>query len=306
MSDVSDDDLRMSFTEHLGELRDRLIRSGIAVVAGVVLCYIFSNAIFDALKWPIEILEREVAGFEVKTAEELEAAGAAEADWVFLQARTPDPQIVGLRVQDGELQEVRIQPGTLDSMNWTTLNPFEPIVVKFKIAGYGGLFLGLPFILYQMCAFIFPGLRPRERRAAQLLLVGCTVLAFAGVLVAYFGVFPFVIPYLADFVPDGVETQLRMNETIGQIVKALLGFAIAFQFPMAVLILVYVGILDPKTLKAYRKVVMVGLAVVSAMLTPPDPVTMSFMLLPLFALYECSIWLSYIVIRRRKAPAPDG
>lgn len=304
--EVSDEELRMSFTEHLGELRIRLIRSGIAVVLGVLLCYVFSDQIFAALKWPIEILEQEVAGFDLQTEEELrEEAGAAKADWVFLQAGGPEKQIVGFRIAEGQIVEARVQAGTLESLNWTTLNPFEPIIVKFKIAGYGGLFLGLPFILYQMCAFIFPGLRPQERRAARFLLVGCTVLAFAGVLVAYFGVFPFVIPYLADFVPEGVETQLRMNETIGQIVKALLGFGVAFQFPMAVLILVYVGILEPATLKAYRKIVMVGLAVVSAMLTPPDPVTMSFMFVPLYLLYECSIWLSYIVIRR-KTPAADG
>lgn len=303
---MSDDQLRMSFTEHLGELRDRLIRSGIAVAVGVVICYLGSDYIFQALKWPIEILEEEVTGFEVKTAEELAEAGPEETNWVYLQAGGPEAQIVGLRIVDGQILEARTQPGDLESMTWTTLNPFEPIVVKFKIAGYGGLFLALPFILFQLCAFIFPGLHPRERRAARFLLVGCTVLAFAGVLVAYFCVFPFVIPYLANFVPEGVNTQLRMNETIGQIVKALLGFGIAFQFPMAVLILVYVGILTPETLKAYRKVVMVGLAVLSAMLTPPDPFTLLFMLVPLYSLYEVSIWLSHIIVRRSAAPAADA
>jgi sec-independent protein translocase protein TatC len=300
---VSEEELRMSFTEHLGELRDRLIRSAIAVAIGVVICYMGSDYIFQALKWPIELLEKEVEGFEVKTDEELKEASAQQADWVFLQAGGTDPQIVGLRIEEGTVVEARVQPGSLENMTWTTLNPFEPIVVKFKIAGYGGLFLALPFILYQLCAFIFPGLHPREKKVARLMLTGCTVLAFFGVLVAYFGVFPFVIPYLADFVPEGVNTQLRMNETIGQIVMALLGFAIAFQFPMVVLILVYVGILTPETLKAYRKIVIVGLAIVSALLTPPDPITMTFMLVPLYLLYECSIWLSYVIVRRSAAPA---
>jgi len=267
---VSDDELRMSFTEHLGELRVRLIRSGIAVIVGVLVCYIFSNSIFAALARPIQILEREIAGVEVHT----------------------DP---------GDVDGGPASPeNSVAAANWTVLNPLEPVFVKLKIAGYGGLLFGLPVILFQLCAFIFPGLNPREKRAAQMMLVGCSVLAFAGVAVAYFGVLPFVLPYLANFVPEGVSIQLRMNETISMIVKAILAFGIAFQFPMMVLVLVYLDILSPETLKQYRKVTVVGLAVVSAMLTPPDPVTMSFMLVPLYALYEGSIWMSYLVVRRRR------
>jgi sec-independent protein translocase protein TatC len=124
--------------------------------------------------------------------------------------------------------------------------------------------------------------------------------------VAYFGVFPFVLPYLAQFVPEDVNVQLRMNETISMIVLGLLGFGIAFQFPMVVLILVYMGVLTPDTLRQYRKLVIVGLAVVSAMLTPPDPVSMCLMLVPLYLLYEGSIWVSYLVIRSQKKASAQG
>jgi sec-independent protein translocase protein TatC len=256
--------MRMSFTEHLGELRIRLIRSGIAVIFGVLVCYLFSNAILDGLKRPLQILDREIHQFQVS-----DTGPSVETD------------------------------GAVEQATWTVLNPLEPVIVKLKVAGYGGLLFAVPVILFQLCAFIFPGLRPNEKRAAQILLVGCSVLAFAGVLVAYFGVLPFVLPYLANFVPADVSIQLRLNETISMIVKALLGFGIAFQFPMVVLVLVYLGILTPATLKQYRKITIVGLAVFSAMLTPPDPITMSFMLVPLYGLYESSIWLSYLVVRRR-------
>jgi len=310
----------MSFTEHLGELRDRLIRSAIAVAVGVVICYIFSNQIFAALAWPLKVMDAEIShidlgeggiapvkpedliGAGVETPEEEPAVAVADEaegdpEWLTLQA--VEPYLVQLRIDGGSIQEVRVIPGR--RLEWTILNPMEPIIMKFKIAGYGGLFLALPYILFQLCAFIFPGLKPKERRAARFLIVGCTLLCFAGVLIAYFAVFPFVIPYLANFVPDDVGQQWRMNETVGLIVKGLLGFGIAFQFPMVVLILVYVGILEPATLKAYRKVVAVGLAVVSAVLTPPDPVTMMFMLIPLYSLYELSILMSHVVIRRRDA-----
>lgn len=341
---MSDDELRMSFTEHLGELRDRLIRSGIAVLIGVLICYIFSNQIFEALARPIRMMESEIAGVEISadmesldavvppapgeapvgeapagepaasspaatapstpvgpteppTLEEIEAGAPV---WVTFKA--DEGYLVHLKIADNAIQGVRVADGSALTADWTVLNPLEPIMVKFKIAGYGGLFLAMPFILFQLCAFIFPGLRPQEKKAAQFLVFGCTILAFAGVALAYFGVFPFVLPYLAQFVPADVDVQLRMNETISMIVKGLLGFGIAFQFPMAVLILVYMGVLDPATLRAYRKIVLVGLAVLSAILTPPDPLTMTLMLVPLYTLYECSIWLSYIVIRKRNKP----
>lgn len=332
---MSDDELRMSFTEHLGELRDRLIRSGIAVAICAVICYLLSSHIFEALAWPIKVMEKEIAGVEIlpepevspEGAEGTDATGEAPArtvppsepaptgdpaaalaalkagEPVWLTVSTDELLALRIKVAGKTIEDIQVLPrapasGGLDA-SWTVLNPLEPLIVTFKIAGYGGLFLAFPYVLYQLCAFIFPGLNPTERKAAQYLIAGCTVLAFAGVCVAYFGVLPFVLPYLAQFVPEDVNVQLRMNETISMIVFGLLGFGLAFQFPMVVLILVYLGILTPETLRQYRKIVIVGLAVVSAMLTPPDPVSMTLMLVPLYLLYEISIWVSYLVIRRR-------
>ncbi|MBL7649559.1 MAG: twin-arginine translocase subunit TatC [Candidatus Hydrogenedentes bacterium] len=333
---VSDEELRMSFTEHLGELRDRLIRSAIAVAICAVICYLASDQIFEILAGPIKIMEREIAGVDVlpepekapegsgETAAPVESPPAepevtdpaeivksvAEGHPVWLTVNTDDSLLLRLKIVGKTIEDIRVQAkaaqGGLDA-SWTVLNPMEPLIVTFKIAGYGGLFLAMPYVLYQLCAFIFPGLHPKERKAAQYLIAGCTVLAFAGVCVAYFGVFPFVLPYLAQFVPEDVNVQLRMNETISMIVLGLLGFGIAFQFPMVVLILVYMGVLSPDTLRQYRKIVIVGLAVVSAMLTPPDPVSMTLMLVPLYLLYEGSIWVSYLVIRsQKKAAAKDA
>ncbi len=83
----------------------------------------------------------------------------------------------------------------------------------------------------------------------------------------------------------------------------LVGFAVAFQFPMAVLILVYMDLLTPATLKEHRKIAIVGIAFASAILTPPDPFSMCIMMFPLVLLYEGSIWVSYLVVRRRKKTA---
>jgi len=252
---------RMTFTAHLGELRTRMIRSMIAVVVGFIACYVFSENLIEAISYPLKPLQGEK------------------------------------QVQESEDGEILTE---YDDVIWITLNPLEPILVRLKIAAFGGLFFAFPYVLYQGCAFIFPGLTVRERRAVKMLLSGCTFLALGGSAVAYWGVFPLILPYLIQFAPDFVEVQLRLNETISLILKGIMGFAIAFQFPMVVVVLVYLGILTPETLKVYRKHAIICLFVVGALLTPPDPISLVLMAMPLVLLYEISIWLSYIVVRRKK------
>ena len=279
---MENDDKRMTFTEHLGELRTRIIRSIAALLVAVVVCYALSDMILKQLARPLAPLDERIliappekapAGVETAAAPGTETAPAAPAT---AEAKTPR------------------------SMEWTVLNPLEFVVVKLKIAGYGGFLLALPFILYQLMAFVFPGLLPKERRVVQILVGGCSALGLAGVGIAYFGVFPLVLPYLLEWTPAWVQIQLRVNETISIIVKLLAGFAIAFQFPMVVLVLVYMGLLTPQSLREYRKFAIVIMAVDAAVLTPPDVFSMSIMLVPLAILYEMSIWTSYLVLRRKK------
>ncbi|MCC6486981.1 MAG: twin-arginine translocase subunit TatC, partial [Candidatus Hydrogenedentes bacterium] len=129
---------------------------------------------------------------------------------------------------------------------------------------------------------------------------GCSVLSLFGLLVAYFGVFPLVLPYILQWTPEGVTTMLSISDTVSLILMGLLAFAIVFQFPMVVLVLVYMDLLTPASLKQYRKQAIVGLAVLAAVATPPDPISMMMMMTPLVLLYEVSIWTSYLVVRRKR------
>jgi sec-independent protein translocase protein TatC len=271
----SDDESRMSFTEHLGELRIRIIRAGVAVLVGAILCYILSNPIIEFLAYPISPIDMDDPSELFGS-----PAGGEGAETLDESGETSPPK---------------------EKLQWLVLNPLEIVFVKIKIAGYGGLFLAFPFVLYQICAFVFPGLKPKERRAVNMLIFGCAALAVAGVATAYIGVFPLVMPYIMLWVPDGVDTVLRLNETLGIIIKGIAAFAIAFQFPVVVLVLVYMDLLSPETLKKYRRVAIVGLAVAAAILTPPDPPSMIIMMAPLYLLYELSILLSYLIVRRKKA-----
>jgi len=269
---ITHDEARMTFTEHLGELRLRIIRSGIAVLIGFVICYVLSDSVFKVVSRPLTPLK--TAGLITDTQAPPETPPGDVANTPENAKRSP-PQ-------------------------WTVLNPLEPFLVKLKLAGYAGILLAFPFILYQLCAFIFPGLMPQERKLARYLIFGCGGFAMFGVVVAYFAVFPLVLPYLMTWVPENVTFQLRMNETVSMIILGLVGFALAFQFPMVTLVLVYLGLLTPETLKHYRRLAIIGMAAGSALLTPPDPISMTVMLIPLAAMYEMSIWMSYLVIRRKK------
>jgi len=274
---VWEDDKKMTFTEHLAELRIRIIRSGVAVLIAMVICYIFSNAILEGLQKPLTLLKD--LGIVVFSDNETKSNPAENST-----------ENVGNSPENKK---------SSDEIKMVVLNPFEIVILKIKVAGYGGLILALPYIIWQACAFVFPGLKPNERKLVKIILFGCSSLGIIGVIVAYFGVIPLVIPYLLQWIPQGWDIQLRANETLSIIVLLLFGFALAFQFPMVILALVYLDLLNPDTLRKLRKYVVVGLSIVSAILTPPDPISMIIMLVPLIVLYEISIWASYLI---RKKP----
>jgi sec-independent protein translocase protein TatC len=277
-------DARMTFTQHLGELRTRLIRSCVAILAGFILCYILREQIFQFVAYPLRPLAKQ--GLIVN---DTLASPAGQPDAAVPAAGQPEAK------PDSPDQTQNAPPKSL----WTTFNPMEGFLVQLKLALYAGIVLALPIVVYQLCAFIFPGLTPSERKVVRFLLIGSTVFVIFGVATAYFAVFPMVMPYLSTFVPAGVEVQFRMSETVSLILKGMLGFAIAFQFPMVVMILVYLGLLSPSTLRKYRRHAIVAMAIGSAAFTPPDPFSMIAMLVPLVFMYEISIWASVIILRKR-------
>ncbi|MGC9052479.1 MAG: twin-arginine translocase subunit TatC, partial [Candidatus Hydrogenedens sp.] len=246
-----EDEKKMTFTEHLAELRIRIIRSGVAVIIAMVVCYIFSNTILEGLQKPLTLLKD--LGIVIFADNET-------------KNHTENPT--------GKVENNTENKGSSDEIKMVVLNPFEIVILKIKVAGYGGLILALPYIIWQACAFVFPGLKPNERKLVKIILFGCSSLGIIGVVVAYFGVIPLVIPYLLQWIPPGWDIQLRANETLSIIVLLLFGFALAFQFPMVILALVYLDLLNPDTLRKLRKYVIVGLSIVSAILTPPDPISM--------------------------------
>jgi len=295
-----DDEKRMTFTEHLAELRLRIIRSGIAVIVAFVICYAFADTLVAVVAWPLSPLSALTAPRPDTPPHATEAPSATSPQGAAVggtQETPTQPKEESGAASAGPVASATPPANPSGTPQWKVLNPYEAFIVKFKLSGYAALVLAFPVILWQICAFVFPGLTPRERNVMKFLIFGSGLLAIAGVAVGYFGVFPIVFPWLLQWVPPGVIVELRMNETISMILMGLAAFAIAFQFPMVALALMYMGLLSPKTLQQFRRLAIVLIAVASAVLTPsPDPISMLVLMFPLLILYELSIWLGKLLV----------
>lgn len=263
------EDKRMSFTEHLGELRVRLIRICVTLIVTFFAGWAISGSIVKLLQYPID------TGTERYN------------DWV--EASAPK-DIDGNPIVD-ESKKSHVE--------WQILSPQESFVVQLRLAMYFAVLCSFPVLVFQVCAFIFPGLTPKERGVVLTILGGSSVLAVGGTITGYFGVLPFVMPYLLNYVPEGIAINLQLSTTISFILILIAGFGVAFQFPMFVLAAVFLDLVSVQTLTQYRRVAIVIIAVVSAILTPPDPISMSIMMLPLVLLYETSILVARVVTWRR-------
>jgi len=264
------DDKRMSFTEHLGELRVRLIRISAALLITFLLGWVASGSLVKLLQYPID------------------AGTASYNAWV--ESSSP---------KDADGKPI-VDQTKMSHVEWQILSPQESFIVQLRLAMYFAVLCSFPVLVYQICAFIFPGLTTKERGAVLTILGGSSLLAVGGTVTGYFGVLPFVMPYLLNYVPEGININLQLSTTISFVLILIAGFGVAFQFPMFVLAAVFLNLVSVETLTKYRRIAVVVIAIVSAILTPPDPISMSIMMLPLVLLYEASIIIARIVTWRRK------
>ena len=189
-----------------------------------------------------------------------------------------------------------------EEMALRTLAPQEAIVLWFRVGIYAAFLLASPFLLYQLWAFVSPGLRKAEKRVIVPALLGGVVLMLCGAAFAYFLILPLALNFLMKFsLSMDVNPEWTVGYYIGFALKLITAFALAFELPLLLIMLAYFGLIEVKTLARYRRHAIVGICILSATITPPDPVTMITLVIPLVALYEATIWLSRLLVRRKKA-----
>ncbi|NCN97998.1 MAG: twin-arginine translocase subunit TatC, partial [Rhodoferax sp.] len=163
--------------------------------------------------------------------------------------------------------------------------------------------LALPVVLYQLWAFVAPGLYSHEKKLVMPLVISSTLLFFVGVAFCYFFVFGRVFAFIQSFAPKSITASPDIEAYLGFVLNMFLAFGMAFEVPVVVVVLARMGIFSIEKLKEFRGYFVVLAFIIAAIVTPPDVVSQLALAIPMVALYEIGIWAAQIFIRHTQAPA---
>lgn len=173
----------------------------------------------------------------------------------------------------------------------------SPFLIPFKLTLVLAIFIAMPVILYQLWAFVAPGLYQHEKKKVMPLLVSSTLLFYAGAAFAYFVVFPLVFAFLTGTAPEGVSVMTDIGKYLDFVLTLFFAFGVAFEVPIATILLVWGGVVTPDALRAKRPYVIVGAFVIGMLLTPPDVISQTLLALPMWLLFELGIFFSKHFVR---------
>jgi len=173
------------------------------------------------------------------------------------------------------------------------LKPFGQVFLYMEVALIGGVILSIPNILYQIWAFIAPGLMPKERRYIRWIVFFSSLCFLSGIAFAYFVMLPAALQFFAGFGSPSIENRIAIDEYMNFIISVMLAAGVVFELPMVSWFLSKLGILTPKFMRKYWRHAIVVIMFLAAILTPgTDPVSQILLAIPLIGLYEISIWIS--------------
>jgi sec-independent protein translocase protein TatC len=230
------------FIAHLLEVRTRLVRSILAVVAIFLVLMPFANKIYTLLAFPL------------------------------LKHLPHGSSMIATEVA-------------------------SPFLIPFKLTLLVAIVLAAPIILYQIWAFVAPGLYRNERRIVLPLLVSSTLLFYLGMAFAYYAVFPVAFAFFTSSAPEGVTVMTDIGKYLDFVSVVFLAFGVAFEVPVATVLLVWIGVTTPEDLASKRPYVIVGAFVIGAFLTPPDVVSQTLLAVPMWLLFELGIVFSRLLLR---------
>lgn len=193
-----------------------------------------------------------------------------------------------------------------------------PFLTPFKLSLMAAVFLSMPFILYQFWAFVAPGLYKHEQRLVIPLLISSSFLFYLGMAFAYYVVFPLVFAFFIGTTPDGVAVMTDIAQYLDFVLTLFFAFGIAFEVPIATILLVWMGMTTPQAMAQKRPFVIVGAFVAGMLLTPPDVISQTLLAIPVWILFEAGVQFSKFFVRKDEyaddetdavddagAPAPD-
>ena len=291
---------RLTLTEHLGELRVRLLLSVAVLTVLFAGCLWQSRSLLHVLNVPLAQLKASPAaeGAHGELPQALTSSAGAFTRLAHASSLAPADQRAALDAARS-LAAASQSLARPDSRAPITLGLGEPFSTSVTVAFAFALLLGLPFLLMQAWAFVSPAIAPAERRAVRPLLLCAPALFAIGVAFAYFLVSPPAVRFLQGFNHGAFDVLVQARAYYRFELTTALALGAMFEIPVLLLALGRVGILNSATLRRYRRYAIVGLSVLGALLPGTDPVTTLLETLPLFGLYEATIVLLRLSERRR-------
>lgn len=186
-----------------------------------------------------------------------------------------------------------------EATSMIAIDPTSPFFAPFKLTFYAALFITAPLILYQMWAFIAPGLYRNEKRLAIPLFVSSVALFYAGIAFAYYILFGIVFSFFVSVAPEDISVAPDISSYLSFVLKMFFAFGFAFEIPIAVFLFIWAGLVEPEALTSKRPYVIVGCFVIAMMLTPPDPFTQSLLAIPMWLLFELGIFLAKFFLKKK-------
>lgn len=258
----------MSLLEHLQELRSRLIKSVAAVVVCAIVVAIFQEPLFDFLSEPYCNIAETDEVVDIP-------GGFTEEEWLLIRPE--------------------------NKCSFLVTDPLGEFNVLLTLAGYGGVILALPFVLYQMARFVLPGLYPHEKRLITPFIVASVLLLLTGLVVGYLFL-PRALDVLGNIGSDRFESNFTPNNYLSFFIKMVLAFGLAFELPIALIFLQVIGVLPTAVLRRNRRIAVVAIVVLGAVITPTgDPFTLVAVSVPMYVFFEVAVLIGGRMTRQRPA-----
>jgi sec-independent protein translocase protein TatC len=175
----------------------------------------------------------------------------------------------------------------------------SPFFAPFKLTMVLSFFITIPVVLYHIWGFVAPGLYKNEKRLVAPLLFSSTLLFYLGMAFAYYVVFPLAFSFFTSVAPEGVVINTDISSYLNFVLKIFFAFGLAFEIPVAVVLMCWTGVTTPHALRAKRPYVIVGVFIVGMLLTPPDIISQTLLAIPMWILYEFGIVVGSIYSRKR-------
>jgi len=263
------DEKEMSFLDHLEELRWHVVRSVTAIFIVMILAFIFGRWIFDNIVF-----------------------APARIDFITFRYLCK----VGHALNMVESLCVEIIPFKVQSRFMTgqfTMHLTASFVLGFVVA--------FPYVFWEIWKFITPGLQKKERKNSKWAVTSVSFLFLVGVSFGYFVMSPLAVWFLSSYsISDMISNEFDITSYVSTVTALVFGSGLLFQLPVVVYFLSRIGIVTPKLMRQYRKHALVGILILGAIITPPDPLSQSLISLPLYLLYEISILISAMVMRQKQ------